>query len=113
LDQARARSRRLRQRLADRGVHPRILAACAPEIADENFFHTVLEAEEPRRRNSRKDRSRWRRCRAGRPGVHARSARVSPPRLQRLADTNGLVGAEGRNRDAPWHFSCLSQPDST
>jgi len=44
LDEARARSRRLRRRLLDRGVHPRILAACASEIADENYFHTVLEA---------------------------------------------------------------------
>ena len=44
LDQARARSRRLRRQLAERGVHSRILAACASEIANDNYFHTVLEA---------------------------------------------------------------------
>ncbi len=44
LDQARARSRRLRRQLAERNVHARILAACAVEIADDNYFHTVLEA---------------------------------------------------------------------
>lgn len=43
LDEARARSHRLRRQLAERGVHPRILAACGSEIADDNYFHTVLE----------------------------------------------------------------------
>ena len=44
LDEARARSRRLRRQLAERAVHPRIIASCHPEIRDENYFHTVLEA---------------------------------------------------------------------
>ncbi len=44
LNEARARSRRLRRQLAERGVHPRILAACGAEIANNNYFHTVLEA---------------------------------------------------------------------
>lgn len=44
LNEARARSRRLRRQLTERGVHPRILAACGAEIANDNYFHTVLEA---------------------------------------------------------------------
>jgi uncharacterized protein (TIGR02391 family) len=44
LDEAKARSRRLRRQLTERGVHPRILAACGTEIRDDNYFHTVLEA---------------------------------------------------------------------
>ncbi len=44
LNEARARSRRLRRQLAERGVHPRILAACGAEIANDNYFHTVFEA---------------------------------------------------------------------
>jgi uncharacterized protein (TIGR02391 family) len=44
LDQAGARSRRLRRQLGERNVHARILAACELEIADDNYFHTVLEA---------------------------------------------------------------------
>jgi len=44
LDQARARSRRLRQKLLDRGAHGRVIEACGAEIDDENYFHTVLEA---------------------------------------------------------------------
>ena len=44
LDQARARARRLRKTLVERGCHGRILAACGSEIADENYFHTVFEA---------------------------------------------------------------------
>jgi uncharacterized protein (TIGR02391 family) len=44
LNEARARSRHLRRQLAERGVHPRILAACGAEIANDNYFHTVLEA---------------------------------------------------------------------
>jgi uncharacterized protein (TIGR02391 family) len=44
LNDARARSRRLRRQLTERGVHPRILAACGAEIASDNYFHTVLEA---------------------------------------------------------------------
>lgn len=44
IDEARARSRRLRRLLTERGVHQRVLASCAAEIGDENYFHTVLEA---------------------------------------------------------------------
>jgi uncharacterized protein (TIGR02391 family) len=44
LDQARARARRLRKTLIERGCHSRIIAACGNEIADENYFHTVFEA---------------------------------------------------------------------
>lgn len=44
LSEARERGRRFRKKLEERGVHPRILCACRPEIEDENFFHTVLEA---------------------------------------------------------------------
>jgi uncharacterized protein (TIGR02391 family) len=44
LNEARARSRRLRRQLAERRVHSRILAACGTEIANDNYFHTVLEA---------------------------------------------------------------------
>jgi uncharacterized protein (TIGR02391 family) len=44
LNEARARSRRLRRQLVERAVHQRIIASCHPEIRDENYFHTVLEA---------------------------------------------------------------------
>ena len=43
VDQARARGRRFRNKLADRDAHQRVLGACAPEIADENYFHAVFE----------------------------------------------------------------------
>ena len=44
LDDARRRARRLRGKLEDRGVHPRVLSACGAEINDENYFHAVFEA---------------------------------------------------------------------
>ncbi len=44
LTDARRRAQRLRQTLADRHAHPRLLAACVDEIRDENYFHAVLEA---------------------------------------------------------------------
>jgi uncharacterized protein (TIGR02391 family) len=44
VSEARQRTRRLRGDLEERGVHPKVLAACDAEIADENYFHIVLEA---------------------------------------------------------------------
>jgi uncharacterized protein (TIGR02391 family) len=44
LTDARRRAKRLRQTLADRNAHHRLLAACVDEIRDENYFHAVLEA---------------------------------------------------------------------
>jgi uncharacterized protein (TIGR02391 family) len=44
LDEARVRTQRLRSQMAERNVHPRILAACISEIRDDNYFHAVLEA---------------------------------------------------------------------
>lgn len=44
LTDARRRAQRLRQTLADRHAHHRLLAACVDEIRDENYFHAVLEA---------------------------------------------------------------------
>lgn len=41
---ARRRTKRLRRLLEDRGVHPKVMAACPQEISDENFFHLVFEA---------------------------------------------------------------------
>lgn len=44
LSEAQRRARQLQSILKDRGAHPRLLAACVDEIADENYFHAVLEA---------------------------------------------------------------------
>lgn len=44
VSEARQRTRRLRGDLEERGVHPKVLAACDAEISDENYFHIVLEA---------------------------------------------------------------------
>ena len=43
LTDARRRAEKLKSILADRGAHPRLLAACVAEIRDENYFHAVLE----------------------------------------------------------------------
>ncbi len=55
LTDTRRRAQRLRQTLADRHAHSRLLAGCVDEVHDENYFHAVLEAtkslaEEIRRR---------------------------------------------------------------
>lgn len=42
--EARRRTRRLRGDLEERNVHHAVLVACDTEIADENYFHIVLEA---------------------------------------------------------------------
>ena len=44
LTEAERRARSLHERLAERGVHPDVLAACRAELLVENYFHTVLEA---------------------------------------------------------------------
>ena len=44
LSEAQRRARQLQSILKDRGAHPRLQAACVDEIADENYFHAVLEA---------------------------------------------------------------------
>lgn len=44
LSQARRRALRLQGKLAERSTHRRLVAACVNEIADDNYFHAVLEA---------------------------------------------------------------------
>ncbi|MEA2493153.1 MAG: hypothetical protein QOJ29_1064 [Thermoleophilaceae bacterium] len=44
LSEARQRAMRLRGKLVDRGVHPRMLRYCVSEIDDDNYFHAVFEA---------------------------------------------------------------------
>ena len=44
LSEAQRRARKLQSVLKDRGAHFRLLTACVDEIADDNFFHAVLEA---------------------------------------------------------------------
>jgi uncharacterized protein (TIGR02391 family) len=44
LSEARRRALALQTKLGERGTHRRLLAACVQEIADENYFHAVLEA---------------------------------------------------------------------
>lgn len=43
LSEARVRANRFREALQVRGVHARVLAGCASEIEDENYFHAVFE----------------------------------------------------------------------
>jgi uncharacterized protein (TIGR02391 family) len=43
LSEARARANRFREALRDRQVHHRVLAGCASEIDDKNYFHAVFE----------------------------------------------------------------------
>jgi uncharacterized protein (TIGR02391 family) len=44
LSEARRRAMRLRNKIVDRGAHPRLLRYCVSEIDDDNYFHAVLEA---------------------------------------------------------------------
>jgi len=44
VSEARERTRRMRGKLEARGAYARVLSACHAEIADENYFHVVLEA---------------------------------------------------------------------
>ena len=43
LSEARVRANRFRDALQARGVHSQVLAGCASEIEDENYFHAVFE----------------------------------------------------------------------
>ncbi len=43
ISEARARANRFRDALRERGVHHLVIASCASEIADENYFHAVFE----------------------------------------------------------------------
>ena len=44
LSEAEKRADRLRAKLAERGVHPDVLAFCRAELTERNYFHAVLEA---------------------------------------------------------------------
>lgn len=44
LSEAEQRADGLRVKLADRGVHPDVLAFCRAELTQRNYFHAVLEA---------------------------------------------------------------------
>lgn len=44
LSEARRRAQELRADLANRGVHPDVLAFCREELVADNYFHAVLEA---------------------------------------------------------------------
>ncbi|MFL5897640.1 MAG: TIGR02391 family protein [Solirubrobacterales bacterium] len=43
LSEARIRANRFREALRARGVHHLVIAGCAAEIEDENYFHAVFE----------------------------------------------------------------------
>lgn len=44
LREAHRRAAALHDKLLERGVHADVLAACRPELLEENYFHAVLEA---------------------------------------------------------------------
>lgn len=44
LDEAEARARGVRNKLAPRNTHPEVYKYCQPELMQENYFHAVFEA---------------------------------------------------------------------
>lgn len=44
LTEAEKRAKKLRDRIKDRNLHPKLLKYCKAELLEENYFHAVLEA---------------------------------------------------------------------
>jgi hypothetical protein len=111
VSEARQRPRRLRGDLEERGVHPKVLAACDAEIADENYFHIVLEAAK-----SLADEIRQK---AGLDadgttligGIRLREGKPSALGLELIGDDHRSLGAHGSHPSLPWRRRRLSQPD--